>query len=138
MSSTPVLIQTPNRGLAQITNSSGTTAQTLYTGGSNGSKIVGVILTSTDTAAQTVQLGFVYSSTTYILGTVPVPAGAGTNGTAPAVNVLASALLPGLPVDSNGQNYFFLKNASDSITVVPLATITSGKIISAVAVAGDF
>jgi hypothetical protein len=124
--------------LAQITNGTGTTAQTLYTGGSNGSKITGIVLTSTDTSAQTVQVAIVYSSTTYILGTVAVPAGAGTNGTTPAVNAMAPAILPGLPIDSSGQPYFLLKNASDTITVVPLATITSGKIISAIAVAGDF
>jgi hypothetical protein len=124
--------------LAQITNGTGTTAQTLYTGGSSGSKITGIVLTSTDTAAQTVQVAIVYSSTTYILGTVVVPAGAGTNGSIPSVNAMAPAILPGLPIDYSAKPYFLLKNASDAVSVAPLATITSGKIISAIAIAGDF
>jgi hypothetical protein len=134
----PVLVQKPNRGIAQITNATGTTPQTIYTGGANGSKIVSLVLTSTDTVAQNVQIALVNSSTSYILGTVPVPAGAGNGGTVASVNAFSSTVIPGLPIDSAGQYYLFLASASDTITIVPLTTISSAKIISGIMIAGDF
>jgi hypothetical protein len=136
MSTTPTFVGTQDRGLAQITHATGTTAQTLYTPPSTGSKIVALIATSTDSVAQNVQIGFVFGGTTYILGTTPVPANAGNNGLVNSVNLLST--IPGLPVDNDGQTYFFMKNASDSLTVVPLAVISVAALISVMAVVGDF
>src|SRR5271165_5399153 len=61
VSSTPVFVQTPNRGIVQFlqgTDSAGT-YKTLYTGGSNGSKCTGMYITSNDAASHLVTIQLV-------------------------------------------------------------------------------
>ena len=131
----PVLVQKPSRGLLQLQN--GTLSGTLYTGGSNGTKITGLLITSTDTSAQTVTVNIVNGGISYPLCTISIPIGAGTVAGTPAINVMSSANMPGLPVDATGTPYFFLASASDTITMTAGA-ITAGKYIYGISVAGDF
>lgn len=133
-----VSVQTPKSGKVQIANADASNQKTVYTGGANGSKISGMILQSTDTSARDVQISITNGGTSYILGTVTVPIGAGNSGSVPSVNAFNNAQLPGLPVDSDGNPYIFLASASDALTISSLTTVTSGKLISANAVCGDF
>lgn len=138
VTATPALPQKPNRGLAQINNAAGQSQQTVYTGGANGSKIVGLIAQSTDTSSHDLQVSITSGGTSYPLGSVTVPAGAGNSGATPSVNLLNGTQLPGIPIDSDGNPYLFLASASDTVTVAALTTVSSGKLVTVTAIAGDF
>ena len=138
VSSTPVLPQTPNRGLVQIANGDGQNQKTIYTGGANGSKIVGLIAVSSDTSARDVQISITSGGTSYPVGTVSVPSGSGNSSAASSVNMFNTTAIPGIPIDSDGNPYLFLASASDTLTASALSTVTSGKLITLVAITADF
>jgi hypothetical protein len=123
----PTMLNQPLKGLAQILNATGTAQVTVITAGSNGSKVLNLVATSTDTAAQTIAVSLVRSSTTYLLATTSVPANSGNvSGTAP-VDLLA--IISNLPRDQDGQPYLFL-NSGDTLVVNSAGSVTSGKTIS--------
>lgn len=128
----------PNRGVVVVTAAETTTAQTLYTAGSNGSKIFGIILTSTDTAARDALVNVFNGTTVYQLGCVPVPATAGdADATPTSVNLLNPAYLAGLPVDNDGNPFLYLA-LGDTLTIGALATLTTAKQFAIYCVAVDF
>lgn len=123
----PTMLNQPLKGLGQILNSTGTAQVTIVTAGNNGSKVLNLVATTTDTSADILQVQIVRSGTTYILATTSVPASSGnTSGTAP-VDLLA--IIPNLPHDQDGQPYLFL-NSGDTLVVAAQAAITSGKTVS--------
>jgi hypothetical protein len=136
-SSTPVLVQTPKLGLAQIVNADASNKKTVVTAGANGSKLTALTAASDDTSARVVQVIVTRSATDYVLASVSVPAASGTDGTAAAVNLINSAILPGLPVDNDGQRYLFLESG-DTLAVKSTTTVTAGKTVSAAANFGNF
>lgn len=138
VTSSPVCVQTPKAGVQQILNADASGWKTVVTGGSNGTKITALMLTSTDTSNRIVQIAVSRGGTHYIFGTVTVTAGAGTDGVTAAVAVFSSSLIPNLPIDNDGQPYVFLSNASDTLDISSTSTVTSGKIINALAMEGDF
>lgn len=137
VTATPVFVQTPKVGLVQILNADASANKTVVTGGTNGTKVTSLTLASTDTSARVVNVNIVRSGTTYNLGAVSVPITAGTDGATLTINCFSPLVIPGLPVDNDGQPYLFLQS-SDTLSVSAATTVTSGKIISAVAVSGDF
>lgn len=138
VTATPVFPQTPKNGKVQIANADAQNQKTVYTGGANGSKIHGLMFQSTDTSGRDVQISITNGGTSYPLGTVTVPAGAGNAGNTPSVNGFNSTQLPGLPLDSDGNPEILLLSASDTLTVSALTTVTSGKLITAIAIGADF
>lgn len=137
VTSTPVFVQTPKYPKVQLTNANGTTAQTLYACATNGTKVIGMYATSTDTSARDVQISVLKSATTYILTTVTVAIGAGTVAGTPAVNLMNSSVWPGLPTDSDG-NPFFYCETGDTLQAGMVVTLTSAKLMSVNVVAADF
>ena len=107
VTATPVFVQTPKLGAVQIVNANGTTPQSLYACGANGSKITGIFASTTDTAADTVQLSLLRSATTYIVNTVSVPAGSGTTAAAAPTPLMS---FTGLPLDADGNPYFYCQS----------------------------
>jgi len=103
-------------------------------GGTLGSQMKGLVAVSSDaTSAHAVTLLLVNSGGTTELTTVSVPANSGNAaGTAP-VSLMAAAVWPGLPVDSNGNPY---KNmiAGDTISAQYATTLASG---ATIAISGD-
>lgn len=89
--------QVPNRGIVQFlqgTDSAGT-YKTLYTGGANGSKCVGIYATSNDASASHLVTVQIKVSTVYYGGmAVTVPVNSGFANAAPAVNMMAPANWP--------------------------------------------
>jgi hypothetical protein len=123
----PTMLSQPLKGLVQIFNATGTAQVTVVTAGGNGAKVLNLVASSTDTAAQTIAVSLVRSSTTYLLATTSVPANSGNaSGTAP-IDLLA--IIPNLPHDQDGQSYLFL-NSGDTLVVNSAGTVTSGKTIS--------
>jgi type II secretory pathway component PulK len=124
----PTMLNQPLKGLTQIVNANGTSQETVVTAGGNGSKVLNLTATSTDTAAQTVQVSVVRSSTSYLLATTSVPASSGdAAGTAP-VDLLA--ILPNTAHDQDGQPYLFLNSGDTLVVALASGSVTSGKTVS--------
>ena len=136
VTATPVFVQTPKFAHVQITNANNLTAQTLYTCGANGSKIIGMWATSTDTTARDVQISILNTST-YNMVTILVPINAGSVDTTPAVNLMSLANMPGLPLDSDG-NPFFYCASGDVIQAGMVVQLTAAKFMNVFAVVADF
>ena len=94
---------------------------------------VPVSITSTDTAAVMLTVLVHDGTTSYAVGEIAVPAGAGTNGSALAVKGLSLAFLPWL--DASGS--LFLRTGW-SLRVAAKAAITSTKTVTLVAFSGDY
>lgn len=135
----PVFVQTPQITPVAFTNSdSANTKKTIHTAGSDGSKVVAVLATSTDTSNRTAQLWLTRSATSYLLGSVVVTTLAGTDGAVATQNLLPSTLFgAALPIDNDGQRYLSLKSG-DTLQVSFTAQVTSAKEIDVVCMAADF
>lgn len=136
VTATPVFVQTPNAGAVQITGGS-TAAVTAITAGTNGSKVVGLTATNNNGSAVLATVAFVRAGSTFPMGTATVAINAGYDGATAAANLLAAAIMPGLPVDNDGQVYFFMKSG-DTLTVAPSVSISAGKFVNIIAIYADF
>jgi hypothetical protein len=137
VSNVPVFPQLPRNGKVQIVNADGTTLKTVYTADADGSKIVGLMATSTDSAARVVEVGIENGGTFYQLGAVNVPIDAGSiTGTA-AVNLMSMTSMPGLPVDNDGQPYLLLISG-DTLKVRVQVAVTAAETINVTAIGADF
>jgi hypothetical protein len=125
----PTFAFQPRKGLVQIANADASNNKTVVTAGTNGSKVVSLLASSTELTANNrdVQVSLVRSATTYILGTTTVPFSAGfTVAALGPINLLA--IIPNLPTDNDGQRYINLESG-DTLVVASLTTLTAGKII---------
>src|ERR1700679_4281743 len=122
-SNVPIFPQTINVGVVSQNNSSAGTAQTVFTAGSQGSKVEALGLTSTDTSARDVTVTLYRSSTAYQIATISVPAGAGNTDTIPGIDVLRNSQCPFLSYDNNGNRILYLM--SGDVIQINAATITS-------------
>jgi hypothetical protein len=131
-------VRQPQNGKVQIANADAQAQKTVYTAGASGSKVTSLVAQSTDTSARDVQISITNGGTSFPLGVVTVPIGAGNSGSVPAVNLLNAAELPGLALDSDGNPYIHLISG-DTLTVSALTTVTAAKLITVIAAtAGDF
>lgn len=133
----PTFVKTPSRGLVLISTGTGTTVQTLYTGGANGSKVYGINIASGSTAAVSVRYQVSNGGNNYVINTQSVAASAGFDGSTPPINLLAPAIVPGLPLDSDGNPYLILASSADTVGISALTTLVSGSLYI-VATAADF
>lgn len=138
ITSTGSFPQTPKNGNVQILPADASALKTIYTGGSNGSKITAIMVTSNDTAARDLTWGITTAAVFYPLGTVTIPITAGTINSAAAVNLLDILKTPGLPLDSDGNPYVFLASASYTLQVKALTTVTAAKEIDVSAIGADW
>src|SRR5574340_560924 len=123
---TPIFPQTVKNYVAQILNADASNLKTLCTGATNGSKIESITVASTDTAARDLQLVMTISAVDYILATVSIPANSGNTNALAAVDILRSALWPGLSYDSNGNKILYVASGA-VLKVKSLATVTAAK-----------
>jgi len=139
----PTFVKTPNWGATQITTGTGSSgAVTVYTGGANGSKITALMAVSIGTtAAYDVQWGVSSGGTLYIYGTASVTANAGSTDSIASINLMSASNVP-LPVDSDGNPFFFLASSAYTLQAKSPATSstwTSGAAINLIAPSvGDF
>lgn len=134
----PEFVKQPQNGKVQIANADAQNQKTVYTAGASGSKVTSLIAVSTDTSARDVQVSITNGGTSYPLGTVSVPAGAGNSSSVASCNLLDVTKLVGLALDSDGNPYIHLISG-DTLTVSALATVTTAKLITVSApTAGDF
>src|SRR5271167_3861873 len=119
MANAPVFVGTPLRGILTTANA---VTQNVVVGGASGSKIVGMIATSTNTTQQNCAVFIGNATVNNVLTTVSIPANAGTNNSIPPFNIFSPTYLPGLPVDNDGQQYLFLANSTDVISAQTVGT----------------
>lgn len=132
-----VFVQLPKITPQSFVNADGTNKKTVATAGSDGSKLVALIATSTDTANRVASIYLTRSATSYLLGSVAIPLASGSDGSTAGINLLSSSLIPGLPVDNDGQTYIFLESG-DTLQVAMQVAVTAAKEIDVLAVFGNF
>ena len=138
VTNTPVFPQTPKTTPITIVLADAQAQKTAFTAGANGSKVVSLTATSSDTADRDVQVSLTRSGTSYPIGTVKVTAGSGNTSALPTIDLIPNlAQIPGLPVDSDGNTYLFLESG-DTLTVSALTSVTTAKQITIVAVGANF
>ena len=121
----------------EIENADGTSFKTLFTAGASGSRIESISATNSDSGtAYVLQLAVQSGTIDYVIGEVNVPAGAGTDGSTKAVDVLNQTDLPWLR-DDGVRPYLYLANG-DVLRVRVKAAVSSGQKVQLFAQAGDF
>lgn len=114
-----------------------TTSQLIFTAGANDSDVKGIVVSTTDTSAINLQLFITRGGTDYLLGTVTIPAAAGSDGATPSIDLLGSGLIPGLPIDNVGKRYIPMKTG-DTLRVAAKVTMTALKICYVNALGCDY
>lgn len=112
VTATPAFLQTPK--MAAVV-ASGIVQTTIYTAPTTGAKVIGLLLTNTTGTASTATCQVKQSATAITFLVISVAVNAGTANGVPAVNAFSAANTPGLPIDSDGNPFIYLTNASDSI-----------------------
>ena len=131
-------VQLPKITPAAFTNAdAANTKKTIATAGADGSKVVGVMSSSTDTSARLGQLWLTRAAVSYLLSSTSVPALAGSDGVVATANLMTTTVWPGLPTDNDGQRYLFLESG-DTLQVSFTTQVTAAKEVDVVAVFGNF
>jgi hypothetical protein len=137
VTNTPIFIQAPKNTQITIVAADASAQKVVCTAGANGSKVIGLILCSDDTSARVIQMVIKRGGTSILIGSVNVPTLSGTDGAAPSVNAIGGVYMPGLPIDSDG-NEFILLESGDTLEIKSLTTVTAAKTISATCIFGNF
>jgi hypothetical protein len=134
MASASFFYSTPKTGLVNVVNADGTTAKTIVTAasaaGAVASKVSALNVASTDTSSRIFIISKVRSGTPYPICAVTIPAGSGTDGTTATVNVFAAAIIPGLPVDNDGQAYINLQTGDTLTATLSTGSVTATKTVT--------
>ena len=126
----PVFISVTKSPGLLIENGDGTTEQTLVTADTDGAIVQSITVTSDDTNAVDLQVFINDGTTSHLVGTVNIPTLAGTDGIEPNVNLLKS--INGLQEDGS-----LILEASFTLRVAALVTVTSAKAVTLVSQGGD-
>lgn len=118
-------------------NADGTTAKQIFDPSTEGSRVDGIVITSTDTVARTILIQINNGSVISKLGHINVPAGAGTDGSTPAVSGLNRGNLPWLKIDANGNPYLNL-NSGMNLEAGMLVAITAAKAITVTVLGANY
>ena len=137
MTTTPQFLNTPEVAFGTIVTADASGLKSVIAGGSLGTKVVGLHATSDDTVDRIIQIWINRAALDFLLGSVLVPDLSGTDGVNPTVNMFNTSMLPGLPVDNDGQVYINLKSG-DTLKIKSTTTVTAAKTITATAIAGNF
>jgi hypothetical protein len=140
----PGTIRSQLTTFVQGTDSAGT-YKTIYTGGASGSKIIGIYYTNTDGTA-THLLTTQYSDSTTDHCATATTCGGGQQNTTElnqgfVIDTGAGDVIDewnGLPQDSDGNKYIFLKDNTDTLEMTFATALTAGTKINVVVMAVDF
>jgi len=130
----PIFIADRGAWPLELDNADGTNALALVVAGANGTLIEAIAATTTDTSDVEVDLLISDGTTDYAVGSVTVPAGAGTDGgTTAAVDLLQQTDLQWLRDDLT-----LALTAGHTLKAAAHAAITSAKVVHLVAFGGDY
>jgi hypothetical protein len=103
MAASASFVATPKTPVIVFANADGTAFKNVITGGTLGTRVDSISASNGDAAtANVLQLAVQVSGIDYVLGEVPIPIGAGTNGTAKSVAVLNPGDIPALQYSESG------------------------------------
>ncbi|MEB0280617.1 MULTISPECIES: hypothetical protein [unclassified Mucilaginibacter] len=122
-----------------FTNADGTTAKQTYAPADPASRINFLAISSTSASQKymIMQLHNLISGEIAPMGTITIPAGAGTNGSVPIVSGLNRGNLPWLQIDSDG-NPFIDLNFNMNLEMKLLSGLTSGETITVTTSGGSY
>lgn len=135
MSTTPNFFTTPAGTPAKIDYAGATSLYSLLAGAANGSRCDAVSVVSTDTVARTVQLWLTTGAGDQLLLERSVPAGAGTGGSSPPVQLLDASFWDALGNASLAGSLPVKSGAT--LKVSSSAQITNGKFLYVTPIAWD-
>lgn len=133
MASTPNFVNVPNTKATNFVNADGTNEKTIFTAGSNGSRVHGIFATGDDTSNRDIIFGFSISGTTYNVDQNTVPSGT-TTRPRNFVNLLDSGRLLNLIADDPN----LILMSGQSLVAHMATTVTSGKTVTVFVLGGDF
>jgi hypothetical protein len=134
---TPIFPQTIKAIPQQILPATASALVTLYSGGTFGSRVDNIVVTSTDTTNRDLQFYITSGGVDYLVATMQAPQGAGnTNGVYP-VSVFQSLPFAFLNFDPNGNKYLYL-DSTNVLKVKSTTTVTAAKVIQFVTQGGDY
>jgi hypothetical protein len=138
VTATPIFAQTIKSWATQFVTATSTTKTLIAAGGTNGSQITSLTLSSTDTAAMNM-LFFLYDGTTYHqLMEINIPANSGNASNAtPPVDAFRNNYAAGLQVDAMGNKILNLPTGWSLYGSMAVA-ITAAKAVEAIAQGGDY
>jgi hypothetical protein len=128
-------IQNADRGAAIFQNADGNNTKLLYAASVDDTLIESILCASDDSADRLVQLILSDGVNSYVLDTIKVTAGYGTDGTNPAVDLLANS---GLPVNSQGKRILKIKNGTSLSAKILGTAVTATKTVTVNAFVGNF
>ena len=138
LSNLPVFPQKIQAWAVQLTNGIGTTITQLMAAGANGSIVESMNVSLTDTVANSL---LVYlqdgGAVNHLLGDITIPLSSGNVGGTPSIDILRSGMIPGLPVDANG-NFVLYVPSGFKVMVASGAAPAAGKIQDVVACGADY
>ncbi len=124
----PIFELTANNVGTQFTSADASNKKTVFTAGSNGSRVDSISLCSNDTAAINLAVYFTIGGTDYYQGNINVPIGSGYTTVVKVEGLLTIAAQLG---------YIFLP-ASAVMKVNCVATMTAAKTLDVVVQGGDY
>lgn len=125
----PILLDANNSSQTFV-NADGTAIKTIFTAGTEGSRVQSVSIVSDDTAPVVFNVYRNDGITDLQIGEITVPAGAGTDGTTPAVSLLNTTEFPFLLTDNNGNFYIELEGTPELITMAAQSAVTAAKTVT--------
>ena len=137
MATAPVFLANSTIAFGTIANSTGVGYVTCITGNTNGTKIVSVTVTNTDSAARVVMLQVNRSGANVNIAAANVATLSGFDGVTPSVNLLSPTYWPGLPVDNDGQYFFFL-NSGDILQAAVKTSVNASNNVFLTVLGGNF
>lgn len=126
VTSSPAMPQTPNNKCTIIQNSDSTDKITIFTAGSNGTRLDTVSVATTDTSNVQLNLWLTDGTTEIELDAVVITAGYGTDAINRAVDVLS--LLSAAKADGDGVRQMWLKTGC-ILKAAANAAVTSNKYV---------
>jgi hypothetical protein len=133
----PIYPQVINTPVQQILPADVSNLKTLYTGGTNGSRLEHLSCISTDTAARDLAFYFTVSSVDYLLATLNVPINSGNTNAIYPVDIFTHPAFSWLPIDANGNRYMYIASGV-VLKVKSTTTVTTAKAIQFNIFGGDY
>jgi len=115
-----VFPQTLNAGAPVRINT--TSATTVFTGGANGSICTAINVSLSDASPRTLTLTRVQGGVTVVVLVTQIPASSGQLTAIPPVNIISRGILPGVPIDQDGNPAY--RVPFGSVLQVAVAAIT--------------
>lgn len=129
----PIFLKDTDNPLVAINNASGTTVQQIFTATADGGAVTELTAVSDDTSIVIITIGINDGSTSFPIGEVSIPAGAGTDGTTPAKNLLDATVIPILDADGS-----IILQAAYVLEVNAKVAVTATKTVNIAGVAGNY